>query len=89
MSEENRTKVASLSVNFFDDTNATLDFEINKDIPLPTTKHLKVIALATVFTELVSALLTSDGLLSVNDLVEHAFKNESLEEEIINELEQE
>ncbi len=66
-----RKPVATISVVFHDDGDATFAFDVNKDGARPTTETVKQIAFAKVVSDLVLGIMESQALPSINQLIEH------------------
>ena len=68
--------LASLSIDFKRDGDASFKFDVNDDRKFVTTADLSDILLAKLISQLVGALLESDAMPEIRDIIEKAMQAE-------------
>lgn len=71
MSSETRATLATVSVAFHDDGDASFEFRVHEDAVRPVSGHKAVIVHAKLFSSLVVALAGSDAMSEIKQLIDH------------------
>lgn len=73
--------LATVSVAFHEDGDATFKFDVNRDVAQPTSETVQIILFAKVFADLVSSLAGSEAMPQIRALLADAATAEHYDED--------